>query len=311
VGGSGGTGDGGAIDTTAGPRTDASVLDVPSAESAYRRVNGVDLHVVEAGDPDDPLVVLLHGFPEFWYGWREQIGPLVDAGYRVLVPDQRGYAHSEKPAGVRSYRRRELVGDVAELVRTEGRESAHVVGHDWGALVAWDLARRRPGLVDRLGIVNAPHSMAFRRALRSNPEQLWRSRYVLYFQLPRIPERRARRDDFARWTRALRAARPGTFDPTDVERYRTAWRREGAPGAMLNWYRAAARYPDEPSRERVAAPTLIVWGEDDRALVPELAKRSLDRCENARLERFPGATHWVHHEYPERISDLLTAHLGG
>ena len=294
---------------TVRPRTDASVLDVDSAESTRREVNGVDLHVVAAGDTDDPLVVLLHGFPEFWYGWREQVGPLVDAGYRVLVPDQRGYARSGKPGGVRPYRRRELVRDVVGLVGTEGRESARVVGHDWGALVAWDLARRRPDLVDRLGIVNAPHPGAFRRALRSNPEQLWRSRYVLYFQLPRLPERWARRDGFAQWVRALREARPGAFTPTDIGRYRAAWGRVGAPRGMLNWYRAAARYPDEPARERVTPPTLVVWGENDRALVPDLARRSLDRCEEGRLERFPDATHWVHHEYPERVTDLLMAHL--
>jgi pimeloyl-ACP methyl ester carboxylesterase len=289
--------------------TDASVLDVPSAESTRREVNGVELHVVAAGDPADPLVVLLHGFPEFWYGWHRQVRPLVDAGYRVLVPDQRGYARSGKPDAVRAYRRRELVGDVVELVGTEGRESAHVVGHDWGGVVAWDLACRRPDLVDRLGVVNVPHPGAFRWLLPRSPEQLWRSRYVLYLQFPRLAEWAVRRDDFALWVRALREARPGTFTPTDVERYRAAWRSAGAPTAMLNWYRAALRYPDSPSQERVTAPTLVVWGEDDSALVPELARRSLDCCEEGRLERFPRATHWVHHEHPERVADLLVAHL--
>ena len=297
-------------DATARPRTDASVLDVPSAESTCREVNGVDLHVVAAGDPDDPLVILLHGFPEFWYGWRGQVAPLVDAGYRVLVPDQRGYAGSEKPAGVRPYRLSELSGDVVDLVGTEGGGSAHVVGHDWGALVAWDLARRHPRLVDRLGVVNGPHLTAFRETLRSNPDQMRRSWYAAYFQIPRLPEWTAKRRDFAFWVRALRDASPGTFTHADVERYREAWGREGAPTAMVNWYRALVRYPDDPPRERVTVPTLIVWGEDDRALVPGLARRSLDYCERGRLERFPDATHWVHHEYPERVAGLLVEHLG-
>jgi len=297
---------------TSRPATDASVLEFPSAESTYREVNGVELHAVAAGDPADPLVVLLHGFPEFWYGWHRQVRPLVDAGYRVLVPDQRGYARSGKPDGVRPYRRRELVRDVVGLVGTEGRESAHVVGHDRGAVVAWNLACRRPDLVGRLGIVNVPHPKAFRRLLPRSPEQLWRSRYVLYLQIPRLPEWAARRDDFALWVRALRdQARPGTFGPADVERYRAAWRSEGAPTAMLNWYRAALRYPDSPSRKRVTAPTLVVWGEADAALVPELARRSLEYCEEGRLERFPRATHWVHHEHPERVADLLVEHLDG
>jgi pimeloyl-ACP methyl ester carboxylesterase len=294
------------------PATDASALDLPSAESTSREVDGVELHVVAAGDPADPLVVLLHGFPEFWYGWRGQIGPLVDAGYRVLVPDQRGYGRSERPDGVRPYRRRELVRDVVGLVGTEGRESAHVVGHDWGAVVAWDLACRRPELVDRLAVVNVPHPVAFRRTLRSNPEQFRRSWYVLLFQLPWLPERLAARDDFALWARMLREdARPDAFTTADLERYRATWRRAGAPTAMLNWYRALIRYPDDPPRERVAVPTLLLWGEADRALVPELARRSLDYCETGRLERFPAATHWVHHEQPDRVAELLVEHLGG
>ncbi|MEF8841843.1 MAG: alpha/beta hydrolase [Haloarculaceae archaeon] len=306
----GATGEG--DDATGRPITDASVLGHPSAESTHREVNGVELHVVTAGDPADPLVVLLHGFPEFWYGWHRQVGPLVDAGFRVLVPDQRGYASSGKPDGVRPYRRRELVRDVVGLVGTEDCESAHVVGHDWGGVVAWDLACRRPDLVERLGIVNVPHPRAFRRLLPRSPEQLWRSRYVLYVQFPRLPEWAVRRGDFALWVRTLRdGARPGTFIPTDAERYRAAWRHESAPTAMLNWYRALPRYPDHPPRERVTAPTVILWGEDDPALVPELARRSLDLCEDGRLERFPRATHWVHHDYPERVANLLVEHLGG
>jgi pimeloyl-ACP methyl ester carboxylesterase len=275
-------------------------------------VNGVDLHVVAAGDPTDPLVVLLHGFPEFWYGWHRQVEPLVDAGFRVLVPDQRGYARSGKPEGVRPYRLSALARDVVALVGTEGRESARVVGHDWGALVAWDLARRHPEVVERLGVVNVPHLSAFRRTLLRNPTQLRRSWYAAFFQLPRLPEWAAKRGDFALWVRALRdGANPGTFTDEDVARYRTEWRREGAPTAMLNWYRALVRYPGDPPRERVTAPTLVLWGENDRALVPELAPRSLDYCEEGRLERFPGATHWVHHEYPERVADLLVEHLSG
>ncbi|PSP82296.1 alpha/beta hydrolase [Halobacteriales archaeon QS_1_68_17] len=289
----------------------ASLPDVPSAESTFREANGVTLHVVAAGDPDDPVVVLLHGFPEFWYEWHQYVEPFVAAGYRVLVPDQRGYNRSDKPAGVRPYRISELSRDVRALVATEDREAAHVVGHDWGAAVAWDLALRDPGTVDRLGIVNVPHPTVFERTLRSNPTQLRKSWYMFFFQLPRLPEWYLRRDDYAFVVAAMRdEARPGAFDETDFARYRRAWDRDGALGAMLNWYRALFRHAEDPPRERVDPPTLVVWGEHDQALVPEMAPESVDYCEDGRLERFPDATHWVPHEYPDRVADVLLDHLG-
>lgn len=290
------------------PTIDVSV----DAESTTRTVDGVDLHVVAAGDPDDPLVVALHGFPECWYGWHRQIAPLVEAGFRVLVPDQRGYNRSERPAGIRPYRQTALSRDVVALIESEGREQAHVVGHDWGAAVAWDLALRHPEVVDRLGIVNVPHPTVFERTLKSNLTQLRKSWYAFYFQLPRIPEWGSARNDFAAWVSAMRDhARPGAFDETDFERYRRAWSDPGAPTAMINWYRALVRHGEDPPRERVEAPTLILWGEDDQALVPEMAPQSLEFCETGTLERFLEATHWVIHEEPERVSARLIEHLDG
>ncbi|WP_436343570.1 alpha/beta fold hydrolase [Natronorubrum sp. FCH18a] len=286
-----------------------TAADLPSslgAESSVRTVNGIEFHVVAAGDETDPLVVLLHGFPEFWYGWRHQIEPLVDAGYRVLVPDQRGYNLSEKTAGVRSYRTSECSRDVVELIASEGRDSARVVGHDWGGAVAWDLALRHPGVVDRLAIVNAPHPVVYRHHLLSNPEQLRRSSYAFCYQLPWLPELAFRAGHFALLERALREmAAPGTFTDHDLEQYRRAWRQDGALTAMLNWYRAAARYPPTVPRERVDVPTLIVWGTDDVALTTELAIDSDQYCERSRLELLPETSHWVQHERPERLTDLL------
>ncbi|WP_265111563.1 alpha/beta fold hydrolase [Halosolutus halophilus] len=290
--------------------TDASLLSALDVESTYRTVNGVRLHVVAAGDEDDPLVVLLHGFPEFWYGWRTQIEPLVEAGFRVLVPDQRGYNLSEKPGSVRAYQQRTVARDVVELVDTEGHESAHVVGHDWGGAVAWDLGLRSPDVVDRLAIVNAPHPAAYREQLRSNPEQLRRSWYAMAFQLPVLPEFACRVADFAVLERALReTSAPGTFPDEVLAHYRRAWGQDGALTGMLNWYRAAARYPPRPLRERVTAPTLVVWGEDDTALVPELAVEGHRYCDDGRLELLPQTSHWVQHERPERLTELLVAHL--
>ena len=290
---------------------DRTVNGAPT-DHEFRDASGVRLHVVTAGDPADPLVVLLHGFPEFWYGWHRYIEPLVEAGYRVIVPDQRGYNRSGKPAGVRPYRITELTHDVVALIRSDGYESAHVIGHDWGAFVAWDLALREPERVDRLGIVNVPHPTAFRRTLLGNREQLRRSWYAVAFQFPVLPEWAAARNDFSLWTRVLTdSVPPGTFDEADLDRYRAAWGRPRAARSMVNWYRAVPRYPRLPPRESVAAPTLIVWGERDEALVPELAPRSLSYCVDGRLERFPDAGHFVTHERPAEVAELLVEHLRG
>ncbi|QLK25984.1 alpha/beta hydrolase [Natrinema zhouii] len=295
--------------TVADTKLESAIPSAVDAESTRRTVNGVELHVVTAGDRADPLLVLLHGFPEYWYEWRTQIAPLVDAGYRVLVPDQRGYNRSEKPDGVRAYRTAELARDVVALIATEGRDAAHVVGHDWGGIVAWDLACRFPGAVDRLTVVNAPHPTAYRRQLLSNPEQLRRSWYAVCFQLPWLPEFACRYDEYRLLERALReTAAPGTFSETDLARYRQSWDRTGALTGMLNWYRAATRYPPNPAIDRVAAPTLVVWGEDDSALVPALAVDSAAFCAERRLEMLPGVSHWVPHEEPERLTELLLEH---
>ncbi|WP_436928747.1 alpha/beta fold hydrolase [Halosimplex halobium] len=290
--------------------TDASLLDLSSAESTRHAVNGVDLHVVTAGDPSNPMVVLLHGFPDFWYGWRHQIPALLDAGYYVVAPDQRGYNLSEKPRDLDAYRMGELSGDVADLIDAEGRDDAHVVGHDWGAAVAWDLALRHPDRVDRLGIVNVPHPSVMRRTLKRNPRQLARSWYMFFFQLPVVPELVLGRDDARGVLDLLEgSANPGAFTDAELAHYRDAWRRQGAIRGAVNWYRALFRRRDDPPRETVAAPTLVVWGDEDVALLPSMAAESVGHCTDGRLERVPWASHWVHDEEPERVNDALVGHL--
>jgi pimeloyl-ACP methyl ester carboxylesterase len=287
--------------------TDASLLSGVDAASTRRDLGEVTLHVVAAGDPGDPLVVLLHGFPDFWYGWRDQIGPLVEAGFRVVVPDQRGYNRSDAPEGLDAYRLPALSGDVRALVGEEGRESAHVVGHDWGGGVAWDLALRHPDVVDRLAAVNSPHPSVFEGSLRSSPRQLLRSWYVLAFQLPRLPEWWLGRADYAGLATVVTgSANEGTFDEATLQRYRAAWRRHG-PGPMVDWYRAARRAADPP-RETVPQPTLVCWGEQDVALAPSMAADSVAYCEDGRLERFPEGSHWAHLECPG-VTDALLEHL--
>lgn len=289
------------------PNTDASLLADQRVESTYRNLNGVELHVVAAGDPDAPLVVLLHGHPDFWYGWREQIISLVEAGFRVVVPDQRGCNLSEAPDGIDSYRLSELAADVCELIHSEGRESAHVVGHDFGAFVAWNVALRRPSIVERLGILNVPHPTVYRETLRSSPRQIARSWYVWFYQVPKLPEWLLSRNDMDNMVASLEyTSNPGTFDQETIRRYRAAWRHTGV-SPRIHWYRGFRR-SERPPRDTVSQPTLICWGEDDVALVPSMAEESVEYCENGQLRMFPDASHWVHHER-EEVTEALLRHL--
>lgn len=284
-------------------------------------VNDVRLHCVTAGDEDDPLVVLLHGFPEFWYSWRRQIPALADAGFRVVAPDMRGYNRSEKPHGVGSYAVERLVGDVAGLVDHADCERAHVVGHDWGGVVAWETAIRRPEVVDRLAVLNAPHPARYRDVLRKNPDQRRRSLYAVYFQLSWLPELTLGALGARGVAAMLRAtSNPGTFDATDRRRFRRAASRPGALTAMLNYYRALFREGvreevralvggSRPDRE-VRAPTLLLWGEDDTALDVTLTEGLGEWVPDLRVERLPDATHWVQNDAPEAVNESLVAFLG-
>ena len=203
----------------------------------YAEVGDVELHYVEAGD--GPLVVLLHGFPEFWYGWRQQIAPLVKAGFRVVAPDLRGYNRSSAPGDFAAYTADKLAGDIRGLIHELGAESAMVVGHDWGGTVAWTLAMHHPEVVDRLAILNAAHPRRLSEGLR-NPRQLLRSWYFFYFQFPKLPERRARRGTWRFFKRFLRDARP-SYTAAEIDHYVEAWSQPGAAKAMIDYYRAAVR----------------------------------------------------------------------
>jgi len=280
-------------------------------------VNDVRLHWVEQGA--GPLVVLLHGFPEFWWGWHRQIPALAAAGFRVVAPDMRGYNLSGKPKGAASYRVSTLVKDVAALIRHLGEARAHVAGHDWGGVVAWRLAMAHPELVDRLVIANAPHPAVFSRELK-RPRQLLRSWYAMFFQLPLLPEAVFRANGYATLERIFRKgpARPGAFSDDDIRHYKEAMSRPGALTAMLNYYRTFARSLGRRggsgggnAARIVTRPTLVIWGERDTALDPH----NLDGLEayvsDLRIERLPGASHWVLADEPECVSELMIGFLRG
>lgn len=283
----------------------------PDLEHMQLSSNGVQLHVAQAGPPDGLPVVLLHGFPEFWYGWRHQIGPLAEAGYRVLVPDQRGYNRSEKPAGVAAYRPDLLVRDLLGLLDGLGLQRASLVGHDWGAVVAWWAAYAAPDRFDRMAILNVPHPRVFSRALSSSWRQRLRSWYIAAFQVPLLPELALRAFGAVGLKLMLaRTSRRGTFSRQDLKRYRQAWLQPSAVRSMLHWYRAMARYPARIStRGLVQVPTLMIWGARDAAFGPELAQASIERCKRGKLVPIEHASHWVQHEAAERVNKLLLEFL--
>jgi pimeloyl-ACP methyl ester carboxylesterase len=273
----------------------------------------VRLHVRAAGPVDGPLVVLLHGFPEFWYGWRHQIPALAEAGYRVVVPDQRGYNRSDAPRAVAAYDLDVLVDDVCAVIDAAGRTRASVVGHDWGAMVAWHLAHAHPERLRRLAVLNVPHPHVFRTTLRTNPAQLLRSTYALFFQVPALPEWLLGRNDGQGLATLLRwSGRADTFSDADLDRYRQAWRRPGRLRGMLHWYRAAARRAlrSTPPSTPIDVPALVVWGAQDVALSRRMAAPSAAMCLRRRLEVLEDATHWVQHDAPAAVNRLLRDHLG-
>jgi len=275
---------------------------------------GVRLHVRAAGPTDGPLVVLLHGFPEFWYGWRHQIAALAEAGYRVLIPDQRGYNRSGVPRAVAAYDLDLLVEDICAVIDAAGRDRAFLVGHDWGAMVGWHLAHIRPERLRRLAVLNVPHPHVFRATLRSSLGQLLRSTYALFFQLPAVPEWLLGRNDGQLLAAMLRgSSQSGTFDDTDLALYRRAWRRPGRLRGMLHWYRAAARRAlrTAPPSDPIDVPTLVVWGAEDVALSRRMAAPSAAMCADGQLEVIDAATHWVQHDAPETVNRLLLSHMEG
>jgi pimeloyl-ACP methyl ester carboxylesterase len=271
----------------------------------YAEVGDVRLHYVEIGD--GPMVVLLHGFPEFWFGWRLQLKPLAAAGFRVVAPDTRGYNLSSKPAGVAAYSADKLADDIRGLIRELGAESAMVVGHDWGGTIAWTMAMKYPEVVDRLAVLDAAHPRKLQEGL-PHPRQLTRSWYFFFFALPAVPERVVRSDRFRFFRRFLRDADPA-YTPQEMDRYVEAWSQTGAPTAMINYYRSSVRASQKEAKAAIrpiSAPTLVIWGQRDRYLGPTLAEPHRDDVPNLeRVERLPNASHWVHHDQAERVNQLL------
>jgi len=271
-----------------------------------RRVKAgeVELFTVQAGPPGGPPVVLLHGFPEFWYAWKGVIRPLAGAGFRVIVPDQRGYDQSDKPPGVESYRVDLLGDDVAGLIQALGYEKACVAAHDWGGGVAWNLAIRHPERVRKLAVIDTPHPQAGHEVQSRQQTISW---YRTFFQIPRLPEETARWGNWYAPSKMLRGtAKADAFPDAKLDLYRSAWDRGGAFGTMVNWYRAAYRFGLADTQERrVSIPTLILLAPRDAFIASDLTRASLRYLDDGRLVELPEGSHWVLQEDPGRVAAIL------
>lgn len=273
--------------------------------------NGIRLHTAIAGPEEGELVVLLHGFPEFSYGFHRQMEFLAANGYRVVAPDQRGYHLSDKPDRIEDYTIDKLSEDIAGLIKAFGETSAIVIGHDWGGAVAWQLAATKPDYVKKLVAINIPHPAAMPSVLLRNPLQWLKSSYMAFFQLPEVPERLMAANGFESMKQAIKGtARPDAFTEQELERYKEAWSQPGALTGMLNWYRALRKgslmqVPKTP----IGMPVRILWGLGDQFLSPMLATESLKYCQDAELVWIGEATHWVHHEQPAIINRLIQEFL--
>ena len=274
-------------------------LRYPLEERKIALSSGVTLSVKSRGD--GPPVLLLHGFPQNSYTWRKHLPLLANAGFRAIAPDMRGYGRSDKPTAVSDYATSRLIDDVHALVRSLGYEKVHLVGHDWGGVVAFHVAAARPEIVDRLVILNAPHPDLYFRSLLRSQKQRNLSWYIFLFQLPFLPERVLP----LKWVlpRMFRMYGPGVFTDEDVETYTNAVRAPGAARAMVNYYRAAARrYRPIPSIKR---PTLVLWGEKDLALGTWQLDGLERYVENLIVQRFPHASHWLNEEKPDEVHEAM------
>lgn len=278
---------------------------------AFIQTNGIRLHYVTAGK--GPLVVLLHGFPEFWYEWRHQI-PLLAKHFTVVAPDLRGYNESDKPSKVADYRLSVVEEDIVGLIHELGHEKALIVGHDWGGAVAWRLALDHPEVVKKLVILNSPHPQMFAKAM-AKFKQVRKVWYMLFFQLPFLPELLIKINLKAalRFIMQKKARNKSAITDADIDQYVAALRKPHAIASALNYYRAAFRNRKKETSlkgKKIDAPTLLLWGLNDPVLGKDLTE-GMDPLFNTTCEvhYLKNCSHWVNEEQPEEVSKELLAFL--
>jgi len=281
-------------------------------ETNYLEISKGKIHYVSAGDVTNDTIIFLHGFPEFWYSWRKQLDHFSEQ-YHVIAPDMRGYNKSFKPSEVKDYKIEAIANDIIELINRIGKDKVIIVGHDWGAAIAWHLLLIHEERFSKGVILNVPHPLVFRHNLFTNPKQLVRSWYIFFFQIPFLPAWILSMNNFQRAAKMLEnSSNEGSFTSSDLKQYKFAWANENAIQYMIMWYKAAMRNPSQPNlyqKKEVTIPLKIIWGKEDVALVPKMAKESLDYCTQGELTYIEEATHWVHQDCPEKVNHLIEEFL--
>ncbi|MBD1936978.1 alpha/beta hydrolase [Microcoleus sp. FACHB-68] len=274
----------------------------------YITTNGVKLHYVTQGE--GRLMLMLHGFPEFWYSWRHQI-PEFAKNYKVVAVDLRGYNDSDKPKEQSAYMMEEFIKDVKGIITNLGYETCILAGHDWGGAIAWSFAYAHPEMVEKLIILNLPHPAKFAQGFMT-PQQLLKSSYVFFFQLPGLPESLLQWNDYQAIGTALTgmAVNKSTFSPADIEAYKNAAAKRGALTAMLNYYRNAFQGFFKPQKWGILeVPTLMIWGEKDTALGKELTYGTEAYVRNFQIHYIPNCSHWVQQEQPQLVNQYMREFL--
>jgi pimeloyl-ACP methyl ester carboxylesterase len=276
----------------------------------YIHANNLNFHYVEDGDYNNELVILLHGFPEHWHSWRNQI-PFLSRKYHVVAIDMRGYNLSDKPKDIKDYRLELLVNDVKEIIQELGYEKAHIIGHDWGGAVAWGFASMYPEMLNKLIILNSPHPIGMVKAMKTSL-QLLHSWYILFFQLPTIPELSLSINDYKMAAESLRKTSiypEKTFNSEDIERYIESIKIPNALSSMINYYRALLRYGIGVRIRKVENKTLIIWGEKDTFLLKDVNQNIDQYVSDIKIEYIEDASHWVHRDQPQKVNNIIDEFL--
>jgi pimeloyl-ACP methyl ester carboxylesterase len=276
-------------------------------------INGIRMHYVTYGNGS--LIVLLHGFPEFWYSWRNQI-PILSKKFKVVAPDMRGYGETEKPFKTDSYKIEEIVKDIVELVHGLGFEKAIIAGHDWGGIIAWSIAMMAPDVVERLIIMNAPHPGVYSKHIPKNIKQVLRSWYVFFFLIKGIPESILGNSNYKMLKSSIlkSSVRKEVFSEKDIERYVSSWKSGGISGG-INYYRAnlSLRYWSKSNKvpfPKIKVPVLQIWAEDDKFLGKELTKGTQAFIDAPyRLHLISDCGHWVQQEAPDEVNETILKFL--
>ena len=290
---------------------------MPDFQSQYAEVNGIRLHYVSIGE--GKLIMFVHGFPEFWYAWEKQ---LIEFGqdYQAVAPDMRGFNLSSKPAEIEKYHVNDLIEDLRALADHLGHSKFIMVAHDWGGAVAWAAAMRHPEMLERLIIINSPHPAVFARELLNNPDQQKASQYMLILRSAEAERVLSENNFAALMTVLVQFGSKWEMSEEIRSKYIEAWSQPGALTGSLNYYRASPLYPPTSKSDEeqinsilnlpnemfaVKVPTLVIWGEQDQALLTGNLDGLAEYSEDLTVKRIPDGTHWVVHEQPELVNSLI------